>query len=484
MAQERMSGVDTAWLRMDSPVNRMAIVGVWVFEQVMPFEPLACLLRERLLTFDRFRQRVRTDALGTWWVDDESFDLSRHLVIERLPDPDSEQDLQRLAGRLISRPLARNRPLWQFHLIEHYRGASALITRIHHCIGDGVALVGVMLSLSDATHADQLTTLSARHALPGMLPDTLPAEGHDDLAHTLGAMVEPLQRRAARALATTGLPAVGARVLRDALAIALMTRDSPTRLRGKPGRRKVVAWNDPLPLATVSAVSHVLGVSVNDVLLSCVAGALRRYLAGRGEPTEGIELRAMVPVNLRAGTAEPRLGNRFGLVPLVLPVGLANPLARLREIGRRMAALKGGYQAPLAYALLSAVGEMPPGVQTAVLGYLASKATAVMTNVPGPAQPLQLAGRTVCQLMFWVPQSGDVGMGVSVFSYRGGVQFGLMTDAVLCPDPQQIIAGFAPEFDRLVCLLALLPRDELAGGLPDPWRIEQQLFGPPHSRLS
>jgi WS/DGAT/MGAT family acyltransferase len=205
-------------------------------------------------------------------------------------------------------------------------------------------------------------------------------------------------------------------------------------------------------------------VSVNDVLLSCVAGALRRYLAGKGDDTRGMEIRAMVPVNLRPANESPRLGNRFGLVPLVLPVGLANPLERLYDVRRRMDELKGGYQAPLAYALLSVIGQAPRVLQSGILDYLASKSTAVMTNVPGPAEPIRIAGNTVQRVMFWVPQSSDIGMGVSILSYRGGVQFGVMTDSKLCPQPQQIIDGFAPEFERLLLTLALLPRDLLAGG--------------------
>ena len=488
MTRERMSGVDTAWLRMDSQANLMMIVGVWVFDAPMRREDLEARLRDRLLVYDRFRQYVHTDPTGAWWVADDSFDLENHLVREQLPDPDSEHDLQALAGRLAAEPLASNRPLWQFHLIEDYRGASALVTRIHHCIADGIALVRVMLSMSDD---GQAATPRRRRATPA------PESGHEDLAHTLMAMIEPMTRSAmksvekaggslSRALEATGergtlagLLAIGGRVTQDALAIALMSEDSRTRLKGRPGRHKVVAWNDPLPLEEVKTVCRALGVSVNDVLLSCVAGALRRYLAGKGDDTRGIEIRAMVPVNLRPANESPRLGNRFGLVPLVLPVGLANPLERLYDVRRRMDELKGGYQAPLAYALLSVVGQAPRLLQTGILDYLASKSTAVMTNVPGPAEPIRIAGNAVRRVMFWVPQSSDIGMGVSILSYRGGVQFGVMTDSRLCPEPQLIIDGFAPEFERLLLTLALLPRDLLASGPVDPRELEHRLFGEP-----
>jgi WS/DGAT/MGAT family acyltransferase len=487
MNRERMSGVDTAWLRMDSPANLMMIVGVWVFETPMARERLLARLRERLLVFDRFRQVVRTDATGAWWVDDPAFDLDHHVVDARLPRPGGARGLQRLAARLAAQPLPAGRPLWQFHLVEDYDGASALVTRIHHCIADGIALVKVMLSMSD----------DGTPAAPRRRTRAVPAagDGHEDLARSLMAAIEPVGRTAVRVLGEAGgqvaraagegdagqfaqWAAAGLRLAQDALSIALMGEDSRTRFKGKPGRRKAVAWNEPLPIDEVKAVCRALGVSVNDVLLSCVAGALRRYLAGRGDPTEGVELRAMVPVNLRPPQQEARLGNRFGLVPLVLPVGIANPLARLREVRRRMDELKGGFQAPLAYALLSAIGQAPRALQSGVLDYLSHKSSAVMTNVPGPAEPIRIVGNTVRRVMFWVPQSGDIGLGVSILSYRGGVQFGVMTDAGLCPDPQRIIEGFAPEFERLLLTLALVPPAVLRED-DAPAQIEQRLLGLP-----
>ncbi|MCX7274573.1 MAG: wax ester/triacylglycerol synthase family O-acyltransferase [Burkholderiales bacterium] len=455
MTRERMSSVDHAWLRMDSPSNRMMIVGVWIFEAPMTREALAQRLRERFLAFGRFRQRVSTDEQGVWWVDDDSFDLDRHLVAERLADPGSERQLQKRAADLAVRPLAPEHPLWQFHLVEDYRGASALITRIHHCIADGIALVKVMLSMSDDGVAPAPRTRRRAHAGPrAALPPMPPLPPLGDLLSG------------------------GSRLVQDALSIALMTEDSRTRLKGPLGRRKALAWNAPLPLTDVKAVCRALGVSVNDVLLSCVAGALRRYLVFRGDDTAGVEIRAMVPVNLRAPDDPPDLGNRFGLVPLVLPVGIANPLARLYEVRRRMGELKGGFQAPLAYLLLAVLGQGPRALQGGVLDYLAGKSTAVMTNVPGPAEPIRILGNTVGRLMFWVPQSGPIGMGVSILSYRGGVQFGVMTDAGLCPQPQRIIDGFAPEFERLLLTLALLPSELLAEGAPDPDELEHRLFGP------
>jgi WS/DGAT/MGAT family acyltransferase len=237
-----------------------------------------------------------------------------------------------------------------------------------------------------------------------------------------------------------------------------MPDDSRTRFKGKAGRKKVVAWAEPLPLDEVKAVGRALGCSINDVLLASAAGALRRYLVAKGDRVQGVELRAMVPVNLRPGD-DGELGNRFGLVTLLLPVGIANPLARLYEVHHRMAALKTSYQPVVAFGLLALAGVLPRMAQQEMLDLLANKATAVMTNVPGPQAPLFLAGARLGQIMFWVPQSGDIGMGVSILSYAGGVQFGLITDAGMVPDPELVIAGFRSEFERLLLTVLMEPWD-------------------------
>jgi len=168
----------------------------------------------------------------------------------------------------------------------------------------------------------------------------------------------------------------------------------------------------------------------------------------------------MVPVNLRPLEKAHQLGNRFGLVPLSLPLGVANPVARVYALRARMLALKGSYQPLLAFGMLSIAGLLAKPVQAAMLNLFAKKATAVMTNVPGPAATLQFCGSTLKQTMFWVPQSGDIGLGVSILSYGGGVQFGLITDSGLCPEPQAIIERFAPEFDKLLVLTLMLPWGE------------------------
>jgi WS/DGAT/MGAT family acyltransferase len=463
-----MSRVDNAWLRMDNDVNLMMIVGVWLLEPKVDYDAVCQRIADKLLKYDRFRQKVVQDAMGAQWVDDEDFDIRRHVVREKLVvrrGQDRQAALQARCGALAHTPLDPDRPLWQFHLIEDYDGGSALIARIHHCIGDGIALISVTLSITDGGHeppkrrvrepADAPEHDWLSDAVVKPLTDiTVKALGMygDSVAKSVEVLSHPQQLFGSLDMARTGY-----QVVSDVAALAVMPDDSATRLKGKPIGRKRVAWNEPLPLDAVKTIGKALNCSINDMLLSCVAGAIGQYLRDQGDDPSGKEIRAMVPVNLRPVEKAWQLGNKFGLAPLVLPIGIQNPIERVYAVRQRMSELKGSYQPLLAFAVLSIAGLMIKPVQDAILNLFAKKATAVMTNVPGPTQALKFCGATLRQSIFWVPASGDIGIGVSILSYAGGVQFGLITDERLCPEPQLIIDLFEPEFEKLLLLSLMLP---------------------------
>ena len=472
LAGERMTKVDTAWLRMDSPSNLMMIMGVWTLKPGIKYQDLCRRVQERLLEYDRFRQRVREDAAGATWVEDAGFDIERHVAREKLPRrPRGEEQaaLQQRVGELAMQPLDREHPLWQVHLVENYQGGSALIVRIHHCIADGIALISVTMSLVDGgAPPPERKRRQARAGAEDWIADTLIKPFTDMTVRALGAAGEGtvrslgLLRDPQKGLAgSLDLAKLAYQVLTDAAALALMPDDSKTRLKGKPGREKRVAWCEPIPLEEVKAVGKALNCSINDVLLSCVAGSIGEYLKSLGDDVAGQEIRAMIPVNLRPPLEQAhKLGNRFGLVPLVLPIGLDNPVERVYEVRRRMGALKGSTQPLLAFGLLAVAGLLIKPAQEAMLSLFGKKTTAVMTNVPGPREKLKFLGSTLEQSMFWVPQSGDIGLGVSILSYGGGVQFGVITDSTLCPDPQKIIDEFEPEFAKLSLVTLMLPWGE------------------------
>ena len=456
--RERISAVDTAWLRMDQPSNLMMIVGVLMLQGRLTLRDLKRVLQARFLAFPRFRQRAVQEAASAWWEDDPRFSLDRHVNRVSLPGAAGKAELEEMVGMLASTPLDPDRPLWHFHLVDNYAGGSALVARIHHCYADGIALIQVMLSLT-AEGAE------ASLAMPPAAEAPAPEAAAGDFWEQVLAPVSTLLSQgrelaaspAAGAHAAQELARKGFGIAAEVARLATMGPDAATRFKGPLGPHKRAAWAEPLPLDEVKAVGKALGCSINDVLLSLAAGALRDYLLEKGDAVEGLEIRAVVPVNLRAPGEGRGLGNRFGLVFLEVPLGLDHPLERLYEIGRRMRALKGSWQPAIALALLSAVGYGPRMVQEQVTGLLGASATAVMTNVPGPQRPLYFAGRRIAELDFWVPQSGGIGLGISILSYDGRIHFGVVTDEGLVPDPGRIAGRFGDEFDKLMWLTLMSP---------------------------
>jgi diacylglycerol O-acyltransferase len=475
LSGERMTKVDTAWLRMDSESNLMMIVGVWILRPGITISALRDRIEGSLLKYNRFRQKVVEDAAGATWVHDAAFNIEEAVVVEKLkrkPKQNDQDALQERVGDLAMKPLDRKHPLWQFHLVENYSGpegkGSAMIMRIHHCIADGIALISVMNSLVDGG-APPPERRPKRHSegAEDWIADTLLKPFTQLTVKALGAAGEGaasalhmLSDPKAGMAGSIDMAKVGYQLVSDLAAMALMPDDSKTRLKGKPGRTKRVAWCQPIPLNEVKTVGKALNASVNDVLLSCVAGAIGEYLKSKGDDPAGQEIRAMVPVNLRPMDQAYKLGNRFGLAPLVLPIGVDNPIERVYEVRRRMNHLKGSFQPLVAFSLLAVAGLLIKPAQDAMLGLFNKKTTAVMTNVPGPKEKLKFCGATLEENMFWVPQTGDVGVGVSILSYGGGVQFGLITDTVLCPDPQSIIDEFEPEFAKLAIVALMMPWED------------------------
>ncbi len=466
---EPMSKVDTAWLRMERPTNLMMITGVIVLEHALDVAVLKRTIEARFLSFRRFQQRP-IELSGQWfWEIDENFDINWHVRRAALPSPAGKAELQEYVSNLASSPLDQSKPMWQFHLIENYAGGGALVTRVHHCYADGIALVQVMLSLHD-------TSAHARHHEPhppeklrgsgGTVFARLLAPARHQVENAVGLVESALQKTygllrdpAAAAETLLGLARTGTHeateIGRELVHALMLSDDPPTRFKGPLGVFKRVAWCDPIPLDQVKAVGKALDATVNDVLMACAAGAMRAYLLERGEQADGLTIRATIPVNLRPLEHAKELGNHFGLVFLDLPIGLANPVARLQAVRDGMNQLKSSRQAVMSYGMLSALGVGPASVQKPALEMLSRKATVVATNVPGPAVPLYLCGVPVREMMFWVPQSGTIGMGVSILSYSGSVYFGLIADTKLVPDPDSIIARFAPELEKLL-LIALM----------------------------
>ena len=460
LRREPMSRVDTAWLRMERPTNLMMITGVLMFETPMTLAKLRQVIRQRFLAYPRFGQKAVDTAAGASWQDDADFDLDWHVRLSALPGRAGKLELERFVSQLASTPLDKSKPLWQFHLVEQYLGGSAVIARIHHCYADGIALVQVLLSLTDTTAA--ATRGSDLHSAWLQEDDARSAKsaGSLDRYRKLGGQVlaKGLQIYNDPSLAAV-LAVEGREIARELATAVALPDDPPTVLKGRLGVSKRVAWAEPLDLAEVKAIGHAYRCTVNDVLMACAAGALRSYLLDRGEAIDGITLRATVPVNLRPLKHAKKLGNHFGLVFLDLPVGEDNPVRRLERVAAHMSELKTSRQAIVSFGLLAALGMAPAPVQRLALDLFSRKATAVATNVPGPKMPLYMAGQRMREMMFWVPQTGNIGIGISILSYQGRVHFGLLGDGRLMPDPDAVIGRFRPEFEKLLYLALLAAWD-------------------------
>jgi diacylglycerol O-acyltransferase / wax synthase len=465
---ERMSAVDTAWLRMDGPASTVMLVSARTTATPVPAAGLRRVLETRLLCFPRFRKRVETDPLGASWIEDEDFDLDAHFVVTRLPGRGGRRELQALAARLAGERFDPARPLWQLHFVERYGTGSAWVLRLHHCYADGIAMIRVLLSL---TEQDAGPGLAGAHAAESRAGPRARRQGAADplqlldwvsqLTQPAGDIVENVLAEGARLL-ETGVhklfhPEVAAAVALQASGmigefarVVALPDDPASPLRAPLSGEKRVAWSEPLDLQEVKTVSRALGCTVNDVLMATVAGALGAYLRAEGFDTQGVSLRASVPVNLREADEATTLGNKFGLLFVELPVGVANPLQRAYAMHDTMRALKGSQQPPLTLAVLGLLGMLPNAVQGPVLELFSRKGSLVASNVPGPQAPLYLCGQRITQMHFWVPQSGSIGVGVSILSYAGEVFFGLIADRACIAEPAQVADRLGPEFERLL----------------------------------
>jgi diacylglycerol O-acyltransferase len=453
---ETFSPADAVMVRVDEPTNMTMITGVMTFDRALDVERLKATMRSRLLVpYPRFRQRVRQPGpIGMpRWEDDPRFDLEAHVHRIGLPTPGGQQALQALVGDLMSTPLNAQAPLWQVHVVEA-ANSSALVVRLHHAIADGLALVQVLLSMADTTPdappPEPAETLPEEESPGGILDPAvagyrLVRGGMHRARQMLHAGREMLGNR--EELVDTSLVAAASALTLSKL--LLKAPDPITVFRGPIGIPKRVAWSDPVSLEEVKAIGRIVGGTVNDVLITAMSGGLRRYMEGRGQSADGLNIRAAIPVNLRPPEELDRLGNRFGFVFLDLPVGVLDPQQRLLVLKRRMDDIKDSPEAAVTFGVLNFLGWMPTAADKRAFTMLADKATAIITNVPGPREQLYLAGSALQGFMFWIPIPAGLGLGLSILSYCGQVTVGVATDAGLVPDPEAIVDAFQAELEEM-----------------------------------
>ncbi|MEM7479774.1 MAG: WS/DGAT domain-containing protein [Acidobacteriota bacterium] len=434
MQAEPVAASDALWLQ-DSPHNLMNIVGVYTTD-TLDAATLRSVWLARVQSLDdgrrfpRFSKKVVSINGRDHWSEDPDFDIERHIFEVEPSDHwgDGSWTRERLTdylGHLAADPLPRDRPLWQILVLQGIdKGKSAVITRIHHCMGDGMALIPIMFSIQDPI---------------GEGAERVEPKADDPTRRVAKA-------KPSRAKLWLKAPLAGPFVLlRKALA-----RPDRSALHGpRPGGEKRVAWSQPIPLAQVKAIKNALGATVNDVLMAAVAGAFRRYLEQGGEPYDA-RLRASVPVNVRSAGEIPKMENRFATVLLDLPLHIGDGLTRVREVKARMDALKRSVEPLVMFGAVQVVLKtLPQRASRWVADFFANKCTCVLTNVPGPQEPVAISGRRIHDMMFWVPQRAHIGIGVSILSFAGTVRLGVISDVDLMAEPHRLVEAFREELEIL-----------------------------------
>ena len=449
---------DSAWLALERPNNPMTITVLMRVEGLT-----AKRLREFLdiywLAWERFRCQPVQRATGWWWEHDPTFRLRHHLEVQ--PDAFDEQQLRDWVSARLNQPLPEYRPRWKFWLLPNAEGGAALVLRIHHCYADGLSLMGVFDRICTRSPQQAPVLYGARERSDlGRWWETaeswlaaMQAETSDPPARagTLDELREPTRRRPLEKAAFNGL-----KLVHEVSQFLIEPEDSPSHLKAGLLGRRVCRWSGPVPLARFRAVADQTGCTINDVLLACVTDAVRQCLEQHDGVSADAILHAAVPVDIRSRLPEGiepgpgMLGNCFGTVFVPLPVDGDSPLERLYRVKHETRRLKKSWQPAIAWGLAGSAGYLPASWRQPLADMFYRKASAVVSNVPGTPEPRYLAGCRIQEQMFWVPQAGDIGLGVSIVSYAGQVQFGVVADEAVMPDP-------TPFLTQCVDALALFP---------------------------
>jgi diacylglycerol O-acyltransferase len=459
---DRLSGLDASFLHLERNGAHMHVGSVLVFEGQAPaYDDFVAALERRLHLVPRYRQKLAHTPLGQGrpvWVDDPHFNARYHVRHAALPEPAGDEQLRRMAGRVFSLGLDRAKPLWELWLVDNVgEGRFAIISKTHHALVDGVSGVDIATVLfdlePDPPEPDPPPAWIPRPEPSGAeLLATAVAERLSsplDLLRAAGeAVVRPERAAAEAGRAVSGLAAMAAAGLAGA---------PPSPFNGPIGPHRRFAWVDA-ELQQFKAIKGALGGTVNDVVLAAVTGAAREHVLRRGRDPEGLELKAMVPVSVRADAEHGALGNRVAAMYAPLPVHAADPLERFRIVHEAMGGLKESGQAVGAEVITRLAGFAAPTVldQAARLASRQRFFNLVVTNVPGPQFPLYLQGRKLLALYPQVPLTPGTTLGIAIMSYNGRLGFGLLSDFDALPELDAVTADLRGAIDELSAAAGVL----------------------------
>jgi diacylglycerol O-acyltransferase / wax synthase len=454
---DRLTAVDASFLAQEVENAHMHVGAVLIFEGPPPdYDAFCNQIRGRLHLVPRYRQKLAFPPLETGrplWVDDQNFNLQYHVRHTALPSPGSEEQLRALAARVHSQRLDRSKPLWETWLVQGLEGNRfALISKTHHALVDGVSGVDLATVLFDLEPVPE----SAPHEGEPWVPQPEPSAAQLAARGIRGLVRTPFEL-GGKALGAATRPQRSIEVAREALegvgevawAGLNPAPTTPLNVPIGPHRRFVFARNE---LSDFKLVKDGLGGTVNDVVLTVVAGALRHWLRSRGVRTEGIELRALVPVSIRTNDQRHQLGNQIAAMRGPLPVYVEDPVARLAVVREAMDGLKDSKQALGAEVLAGLQGFAPPTIlaQASRINFSTRLFNLIVTNVPGPQFPLYLLGRELQDLFPVAFLPRDHALAIAIMSYNGGIDFGLLGDYDAMPDLDELGQDLSIALEELV----------------------------------
>jgi diacylglycerol O-acyltransferase len=454
---DRLSSTDASFLAQEGPTSHMHIGGVLIFEGPPPaFDDFLDHVRGRLHLVPRYRQKLATPPLETGrplWVDDPSFNLEYHVRNTALPAPGSEQQLFRLAARIASQQLDRSKPLWEFWIVEGLEGDRfGLISKAHHSLVDGISGVDLATVLFDAEESPEAPPTDLEPWQPASEPSAA-----DLVLAGMRGVVKTTVGLAERALSATTRPASSVNRMRDAVegvgeilwAGLNPAPETPLNVEIGPHRRYATVRQQ---LADYKEVKDALGGTVNDVILTVVSGAIADWLHARGIRTEGLELRALVPVSVRTHDERGTLGNKLAVMRGPLPVYIRDPAARLRFVKTAMDGLKESKQAVGAETLAAVNNLAPPTIlaQASRLNFSTRLFNLIVTNIPGPQLPLYVLGRRLNDLfpVAFLPKGHA--LAVAIMSYNGRLEYGLLGDYDALSDIDVVAEGIEDALAELL----------------------------------
>jgi diacylglycerol O-acyltransferase / wax synthase len=453
---DRLSALDASFLHLEDASAHMHVASVMLFDgEPPPYAELIEAIERRLHLVPRYRQRLAEVPFAQGrpkWVDDPHLNLRYHVRSTALPSPGSEAQLKALAGRVFSQQLDRDKPLWEIWLVEGLEGDRfGVLAKTHHALVDGISGVDIVTVLFDSAPEPAAPPDPGEPWLPRPLPSRaqLLAESLLERATVPGEIARSV-RSAFRAPLRVAEGLRDAAVGVGALAWAGLNPAPPTPYNKPIGPHRRFTWV-PGRLADFKAIKGELGGTVNDVVLATVAGALGRHLRGRGQNTDGLELKAMVPVSVRADIERGALGNRVAAMMAPLPVWCQEPVARLEIVQEAMKGLKEGGQAVGAQVLTDLTGFAPATIMDQAARLMSRQRffNVVVTNVPGPQHPLYLMRRELLDPFPMVPLAKNQGLGIALMSYNGRLNFGLVGDFDLLWDIDDLAADLRASFEEL-----------------------------------